>query len=66
MSVQIIKSTFEEKYLLNYKKNYNFVINYKNVCKFMLIRKVWVFNTDLFEFYGVKNMGVYTKIIFLS
>ena len=25
-----------------------------------------VFNTDLFEFYGVKNMGLDTKIIFLS
>ena len=30
----------------------------------MLIRKVWVFNTDLFEFYGVENMGVDTKINF--
>ena len=32
----------------------------------MLIKSSGVFNTDLFKFYGVENMGVDTKITFLS
>ena len=40
-----------------------FWINYAHLCKLGSFEK---FNINLIEFYGVENMGVETKINFLS
>ena len=39
------------------------MITFANLCQ---LGKSGVFKTDLFEFYGVENMYVDTKITFLS
>ena len=38
------------------------MINYENLCKFMLIRKVWGIQYRLIRILRVKSMGVDTKI----